>query len=59
MRAIGEARVTARHEREGLDISEHGVDTYPEFGGPETVSDGGTVDRTIARDEDKGGSADD
>ncbi len=58
-KAFGQARVSEEHEHEGLDISEHGVDTYPEFGGPETVSDGGTVDRTIARDEDTGGPADD
>ncbi|MDZ7688561.1 MAG: ammonium transporter [Halobacteriales archaeon] len=58
-KAFGQARVSEDHEHEGLDISEHGVDTYPEFGGPETVSDGGTVDRTIVRDEDAGGVADD
>ncbi|MFB6218586.1 MAG: P-II family nitrogen regulator, partial [Halobacteriaceae archaeon] len=29
--------------REGLDISEHGVDTYPEFGKPDTAADGGRV----------------
>jgi len=58
-KAVGQARVSEDHEHEGLDISEHGVDTYPEFGGPETVSDGGMVDRTIARDEDTGGVADD
>ncbi|MFP4174412.1 MAG: ammonium transporter [Halobacteriales archaeon] len=40
-KAVGQARVSEEHEHEGLDISEHGVDTYPEFGGPETVSDGG------------------
>ncbi|WP_083862008.1 ammonium transporter [Halogeometricum pallidum] len=32
-RAAGEARVSREHELEGLDSSEHGVDTYPEFGG--------------------------
>ncbi|MFH5800289.1 ammonium transporter [Haladaptatus sp. CMAA 1911] len=31
-RALDQARVTPRHEREGLDASEHGVETYPEFG---------------------------
>ncbi|WP_411964989.1 ammonium transporter [Haloferax sp. YSMS24] len=31
-RAVGQARVSADHEREGLDTAEHGVDTYPEFG---------------------------
>jgi Amt family ammonium transporter len=46
-RMVGQARVTPEHEREGLDISEHGVETYPEFGlgegsrGP--VADGGAV----------------
>ncbi|WP_458186441.1 ammonium transporter [Haladaptatus sp. NG-WS-4] len=39
-RALGQARVTPEHEREGLDIAEHGVETYPEFGvgGPGEVS---------------------
>ncbi len=26
---VGEARVTPDHERDGLDLAEHGVDTYP------------------------------
>ncbi|WP_255151185.1 ammonium transporter [Halorarius halobius] len=43
LRSLGEARVSPDHEREGLDVSEHGVDTYPEFGGPETAADGGRV----------------
>ncbi|GAA5063470.1 hypothetical protein GCM10025751_52000 [Haladaptatus pallidirubidus] len=30
---LGQARVTPKHERDGLDVSEHGIDTYPEFGG--------------------------
>jgi len=38
---IGQARVTPEHERDGLDIAEHGVDTYPEFGEPDVVTDGG------------------
>ncbi len=42
-RAIGEARVTSEHERDGLDIAEHGVDTYPEFGKPEVATDGGEL----------------
>ena len=46
LKAVGEARVTPEHERDGLDSAEHGVDTYPEFGlgnsgGP--VADGGKV----------------
>ncbi|MCT9094752.1 ammonium transporter [Haloarchaeobius sp. HME9146] len=40
-KAIGQARVSEAHEREGLDVSEHGVDTYPEFGQPDVVTDGG------------------
>jgi Amt family ammonium transporter len=46
-KAVGQARVTPEHERDGLDVSEHGVETYPEFGmgegsrGP--VADGGAV----------------
>ncbi|WP_416838253.1 ammonium transporter [Haloferax sp. DFSO52] len=31
-RSVGQARVSADHERQGLDTAEHGVDTYPEFG---------------------------
>jgi Amt family ammonium transporter len=44
LRAVGEARVSREHELEGLDVSEHGVDTYPEFGRPEAATDGGFVD---------------
>jgi Amt family ammonium transporter len=44
LKAAGEARVSREHELEGLDVSEHGVDTYPEFGSPETVTDGGFVE---------------
>ena len=40
-RAVGQARVSEQHERDGLDISEHGVDTYPEFGDPSIATDGG------------------
>jgi Amt family ammonium transporter len=40
----GQARVSPEHERDGLDISEHGTNTYPEFGrgssGP-AATDGG------------------
>ncbi|MFB6295745.1 MAG: ammonium transporter [Halobacteriales archaeon] len=45
LKAIGQARVSEEHEREGLDISEHGVDTYPEFGSDEgtALADGGRV----------------
>jgi Amt family ammonium transporter len=41
LKAIGEARVSKEHERDGLDASEHGVETYPEFGIDQPV--GGTV----------------
>ena len=42
-KAIGQARVQPEHEQEGLDVSEHGVETYPEFGGGESVvADGGS-----------------
>ena len=51
-RAAGQARVSPTHERDGLDISEHGVDTYPEFGKPDAVTDGGWVraDGGVAND---------
>ncbi|ESS09369.1 MAG: ammonia permease, partial [uncultured archaeon A07HN63] len=39
-KALGEARVTPDHEQDGLDIAEHGVDTYPEFGGDRVATDG-------------------
>ena len=47
-KASGQARVSEQHERDGLDISEHGVNTYPEFGrgaggGGPTAADGGRV----------------
>ncbi|MDJ1432913.1 ammonium transporter [Halostagnicola sp. A-GB9-2] len=45
-KAVGQARVTPEHERDGLDVSEHGVDTYPEFGGPDVATDGGTATGT-------------
>ncbi|MFB6113843.1 MAG: ammonium transporter [Halodesulfurarchaeum sp.] len=55
LRGLGEARVTTAHEREGLDASEHGVETYPEFGmgndstvmtdgSPRVRTDGGSTD---------------
>jgi Amt family ammonium transporter len=49
LKMIGQARVSPDHEREGLDVAEHGVDTYPEFGDqPEAVPDGG--DRELRTD---------
>jgi Amt family ammonium transporter len=48
LKAIGEARVTPEHEQEGLDVSEHGVETYPEFGSGEgVVADGGIMSEDI------------
>jgi len=68
-KAMGEARVTPDHEQDGLDIAEHGVETYPEFGGDrvatdgfgptdddEIRTDGGNADREIRTD---GGESDD
>jgi Amt family ammonium transporter len=50
-RLVGQARVTPEHESEGLDVSEHGVETYPEFGDEGTaVTDGGAV-RGVGVDE--------
>ncbi len=42
LKMIGQARVTPEHERDGLDVAEHGVDTYPEFGKPNVAADGGS-----------------
>jgi Amt family ammonium transporter len=43
-KAVGQARVDPDHEREGLDIAEHGVNTYPEFGGEGgVITDGGDL----------------
>jgi len=44
LKASGQARVTPQHEQEGLDVSEHGVETYPEFGDEgAAVADGGEL----------------
>jgi Amt family ammonium transporter len=44
LRVVGQSRVTPQHEQDGLDVSEHGVETYPEFGGEDVaVADGGRV----------------
>jgi Amt family ammonium transporter len=53
LKLTGEARVTAEHEQEGLDISEHGVETYPEFGGDRVATDGGpsVIDTTESDSE--------
>jgi len=51
-KAAGQARVTPEHERDGLDVSEHGVETYPEFGKANVATDGGpsVVDTTESPD---------
>jgi Amt family ammonium transporter len=53
-KALGQARVSSEHEQDGLDSSEHGVDTYPEFGGRDSLAtDGGyaeTSDDVIRTD---------
>jgi len=57
LKLVGQARVTPEHEQEGLDISEHGVETYPEFGDRDTVvADGGPTysmaeDREVTGDD--------
>ena len=49
-KVLGQARVTPEHERDGLDVSEHGVDTYPEFGGRDAIAtDGGHVGNDESR----------
>ncbi|ESS06513.1 MAG: ammonium transporter [uncultured archaeon A07HB70] len=57
LKSVGQARVDPDHEREGLDIAEHGVKTYPEFGGeggvitdggPEFRADGGATTTAIS-----------
>ena len=56
LRTLGWARVSADHEREGLDSSEHGIVTYPEFGDNSVGSAGRTTGTTAA---DGSGVADD
>jgi Amt family ammonium transporter len=48
LRAIGQIRVARDHELKGLDVTEHGVETYPEFdiGDEAVVTDGGATTRT-------------
>jgi Amt family ammonium transporter len=50
LKLAGEARVTEDHEREGLDISEHGVETYPEFGDANVATDGGVKSYDLRSD---------
>jgi len=52
LKAAGQARVSEEHEREGLDVAEHGVNTYPEFGEPDVVADGGPELRTDGGERD-------
>ena len=52
LKAAGQARVDREHEREGLDVTEHGVDTYPEFGG----TNRGAVERDAVRTDGAGAS---
>ncbi|MFB9825303.1 ammonium transporter [Halobaculum roseum] len=59
IKALGEIRVTRDHELEGLDSSEHGVDTYPEFGRPDTAADGGFVEDESGIIRADGGEAND
>nr|WP_248897201.1 ammonium transporter [Haloplanus sp. XH21] len=47
LKALGWARVSEAHEREGLDASEHGIVTYPEFG-DNSVGNTGTPGTTPA-----------
>jgi Amt family ammonium transporter len=48
LKTLGESRVTPEHEQEGLDVSEHGVETYPEFGsGESVVADGGIMSEDV------------
>jgi Amt family ammonium transporter len=46
LRLLDQDRVTPEHEMEGLDISEHGVETYPEFEDGEDAFGEGTPVRT-------------
>ncbi|SDG10144.1 ammonium transporter [Halorubrum xinjiangense] len=57
-KAAGQARVTPDHERDGLDVSEHGVETYPEFGRANVATDGGSavVDTTDGSPRADGGA---
>ena len=57
-KAVGQARVDPDHERDGLDVSEHGVETYPEFGGANVATDGGPsiVDTTDESPRTDGGA---
>ena len=50
---VGQARVSPAHEQEGLDVSEHGVENYPEFGSGEgVVADGGSANFSEVNNDD-------
>ncbi|MFB6352812.1 MAG: ammonium transporter, partial [Halobacteriales archaeon] len=57
LKAVGQIRVSRQHEIEGLDVSEHGVETYPEFdvGEEAVVADGGRSIRTDGGRPNEGG----
>ena len=66
LKALGQMRVSREHEVEGLDLSEHGVETYPEWGVEDSVAtDGGIyqtdggVSSTPAVDASENGGVDD
>jgi Amt family ammonium transporter len=50
LKLAGQARVDEEHERAGLDHSEHGVETYPEFGDPAVATDGGVKSYDLRTD---------
>jgi Amt family ammonium transporter len=58
-KAVGQARVTPEHEQEGLDVTEHGVDTYPEFGGRDSLATDGGFTETDGIVRPDGGIAND
>ena len=55
----GQARVAPDHEQAGLDVSEHGVDTYPEFGGRDPLATDGGYHETDGIVRPDGGRAND
>jgi len=57
-KAMGQARVAPEHERDGLDVSEHGVETYPEFGRANVATDGGSAVVDTTEDGDRSPRAD-
>ncbi|MFW5929867.1 MAG: ammonium transporter, partial [Halobacteriota archaeon] len=44
-KVVGQARVEEEDEQEGLDLSEHGLSAYPEFGDDQpAMTDGGSME---------------